>query len=156
MSDLATDVVFQAVPARRVATITRSAAGYGSRNIGPVVGPMFPEVEALLVAAGVASGAAVAVYDSDEAGVGSGFEVEADVAAVPGLDVHDLAALERAAVATHHGSVETIDRSWHALMEATRAGGFVPCDAPREIYLTPGDRPQSEWVTRLVQPVTTL
>ena len=162
MSDLATDVVFQAVPARRVATIIRSAAGYGSRNIGPVVGPMFPEVEALLAARGVAPGAAVAVYDSDESGDGStvlvtaGFEVGPDVVAVPGLHMHDLPALEWAAIAVHHGPVDTIDRTWHALMEAVRAGGFVFSDAPREIYLTPGDRPQSEWVTQLVQPVTTV
>jgi DNA-binding transcriptional MerR regulator/effector-binding domain-containing protein len=159
MSDLATDVVFQAVPAQRVATITRTAAGYGSRTIGPVVGPIFPEVEALLAAAGVATGPAVAVYDSDESGDGStvrvtaGFEIGAGVAEVPGLDIHVLPALDQAAIATHRGSMETIDRSWHALMDATRGRGAVLSDACREIYLTPGDRPQSEWVTQLVQPV---
>lgn len=161
MSDLATDIEFRAVPAQRVATITRTAAGYGSSSIGPVVGPIFPEVDALLTAAGVVSGPAVAVYGSDESGDGTGvlitagFEVGDDVAAVPGLDVHVLPALAEAAIATHHGSMETIDRSWHALMDATRGRGAVLSDAAREVYLTPGDRPQSVWVTRLVQPVST-
>jgi hypothetical protein len=48
------DVVqLEAVPAERVATITRAAPGFGSALIGPVGAPISPEVLALLVAAGV-------------------------------------------------------------------------------------------------------
>lgn len=152
-------VEFLAVPAQRVATLTRRAAGYGSANIGPVVGPMFPEVQARLDAAGVPVGPAVAVYDADEAGDGSavlvtaGFEIPDDAPLVPELDVHVLPAIEEAAVATHHGSMATIDQSWMALVDQVKARGAVLSDACREIYLTPGDRPQAEWVTRLVQPI---
>lgn len=159
VSGSSVDVVFQAVPAARVATITRRADGFGSEHIGPVVGPMFPEVAALLAAAGVAYGPAVALYSADESGDGAsvlvtaGFEVEAAVESVQGLDVHVLPPVERAAVATHRGAMTTIDRSWMALADRVREEGLVPSDAAREIYLTPGDRPQEEWVTELVQAV---
>lgn len=159
MSTTETPVELVSVPAQRVAVLTRRAAGYGSANIGPVVGPMFPEAVPHLEAAGVASGPAVAVYSADESGDGSGvlvtagFEIGDDVLDVPGLEVQVLPALERAAVTTHHGSMETIDETWMGLVDGVKAQGAVPSDACREIYLTPGDRPQSEWVTRLVQPV---
>ena len=150
------EVEFRAVPAQRVATITRRAAAFGSEHIGPVVGPIFPEVEALLGAVGVGVGPAVAVYaaDGSEVLVTAGFEVPDDAPAVAGLDVHVLPELAQAAVATHRGSMATIDRSWAVVMDAARARGLVLAPASREIYLTPGDRPQEEWVTELVQPVT--
>jgi effector-binding domain-containing protein len=85
--------------------------------------------------------------------VTAGFEIPDDAPAVPGLDVHVLPAVEQAAVATHHGSMDTIDRFWMALVDQVKARGAVLSDACREIYLTPGDRPQTEWVTRLVQPI---
>ncbi|MCU1474098.1 MerR family transcriptional regulator [Amnibacterium sp.] len=158
MSDPTTIVEFRSAPAQRVATLTRTAAGFGSSNIGPVVGPMFPEVQARLDAAGVAFGPAVAVYSADESGDGSGvlvtagFEIGDAAPPVAGLDVHVLPAVE-AAITTHHGSMDTIDESWMALVDQVKARGAVLSDACREIYLTPGDRPQEEWVTRLVQPV---
>jgi effector-binding domain-containing protein len=152
---------FQSVPAQRVATLTRTAAGFGFEHIGPVVGPMFPDAAARLDSAGVRRyGPAVAVYTADESGDGSGvlvtagFVVEDDVAEVPGLDVHVLPAVPEAAVATHHGAVDRIGDSWEALAEAVQARGARFSDACREVYLTPGDRPQSEWVTELVQPIT--
>ncbi|HEY0373952.1 MAG TPA: MerR family transcriptional regulator [Amnibacterium sp.] len=160
MPDPTIPVEFRSAPAQRVATLTRTAAGFGSGNIGPVVGPMFPEVQARLDAAGVAFGPAVAVYSADESGDGSGvlvtagFEIGDDAPPVAGLDVHVLPAVE-AAITTHHGSMDTIDASWMALVEQVKASGAVLSDACREIYLTPGDRPQEEWVTRLVQPITT-
>jgi DNA-binding transcriptional MerR regulator/effector-binding domain-containing protein len=160
MSTTETPVELAAVPAQRVAVLTRRAAGFGSANIGPVVGPMFPEVLAHLDAAGVGpSGPAVAVYSADESGDGSGvlitagFEVGDDVADVPGVEVRVLPALEQAAVTTHHGSVDGIDEAWMGFVERVKAQGAVPSGPGRELYLTPGDRPQAEWVTRLVQPV---
>src|SRR4051794_35999466 len=159
-SESVVDVEFRGVPAQRVATITRRAAGFGNQNIGPVVGPMFPEVMARLEAAGIANGPAVAVYTADESGDGSGvlvtagFELEDHTTEVPGLDVHVLPALDRAAVATHHGAMDRIDVSWMALVDRVKASGAVLSDACREVYLTPGDRPQSEWVTLLVQPIS--
>jgi DNA-binding transcriptional MerR regulator/effector-binding domain-containing protein len=154
-------VEYRRIPAQRVATLTRRAAAFGPEAIGPVVGPMFPEAEALLRHAGAeVRGPAIAVYSADESGDGSGaivtagFVVDDDVREVPGLTVHVLPEVPEAAVATHHGSVDGIADSWMALADAVQAHDAVPSDAARELYLTPGDRPQSEWVTELVQPVT--
>ncbi|WP_158590005.1 GyrI-like domain-containing protein [Amnibacterium setariae] len=145
------DLEIRRVPAQRVATLTRHAPGFGSQQIGPVVGPMFPEAAALL--GDVPTGPAVALYRSEETGDGvvvtAGFEVGDDVGPVPGLELHVLPELERAAVAEHHGAMDVIDRSWEALAAALRA----LAGPAREVYLTPPDRPQEEWVTRLIQPV---
>jgi DNA-binding transcriptional MerR regulator len=153
-------VQYRRIPAQRVATLTRRAPAFGPEAIGPVVGPMFPEAEALLRRAGAdVHGPAIAVYSADESGDGSGaivtagFVVDDDVIEVPGLEVHVLPEVPQAAVATHHGSVDGIADSWMALADAVRAHGAVLSDTARELYLTPGDRPQSEWVTELVQPV---
>lgn len=153
-------VEYRSVPALRVATLTRRAAAFGPEAIGPVVGPMFPEAQALLDAAGVAVRAAIAIYTADDSGDGSGaivtagFILDDGVAEVPGLDVHVLPAVPEAAIATHHGAVDGIADSWMALADAARERGAVLSDACREVYLTPGDRPQSEWVTELVQPIS--
>jgi effector-binding domain-containing protein len=153
MSDIAVET--RSVPAQRVATVTRTAPGFGSEHIGPVVGPMFPEVVERLLAAGVAFGPAVAIYaqDADGVRISAGFELEGDEEAVDGLDVEVLPALGRAVVTTHHGSMAMIDRSWTALMDAATAQGETLAGPCREVYLTPGDVPQEQWVTRLIQPV---
>lgn len=160
VTETTADVTFRSIPAQRVATITRRAAGYGSQNIGPVIGPIFPEVEQRLQSAGIGYGPAIAIYSADESGDGSdvlitaGFVLEGDAEGLSGVDVHVLPAVEQAAVTTHHGSMEHIDESWMALVDRVKARGAVLSDACREVYLTPGDRPQSEWVTELVQPIT--
>lgn len=155
MSEPALEVVFQAVPAARVASLTGRAAGFGSQQIGPVVAPLFSEAAALLAAAGVEYGPAIATYAADGDGVlvTAGFEVEPAVASVQGLEVHVLPAAQLAAVATHRGVVATIDRSWAALAERVREEGATLDGAAREIYLTPDGHPQEDWVTELVQPV---
>jgi effector-binding domain-containing protein len=149
------DVDLRRVPAQRVATLTRRAPGFGSQQIGPVVGPMFPEAAALL--GDVPTGPAVALYRSEEGGDGvvvtAGFEIGDDVGPVPGLELHVLPELERAAVAEHRGAMDVIDRSWEALAAAVRARGETLAGPAREVYLTPPDRPQEEWVTRLIQPL---
>jgi DNA-binding transcriptional MerR regulator len=82
---------------------------------------------------------------------GSTTTVAVDYRAVPARRVATLT--RGAAVTTHRGSVDGIAASWLALADAVRATGAVLSDACREVYLTPGDRPQSEWVTELVQPI---
>ena len=155
MTGPAIDVVFQAVPSARIACMTGRAAGFGSARIGPVVAPMFSEAAALLAAADVESGPAIATYAADGSGVlvTVGFEVEAAVTAVQGLEVQVLPRAEHAAVATHRGPVAGIDRSWAALADRVREDGWEIAGPAREIYLTPDGHPQEEWVTELVQPV---
>jgi DNA-binding transcriptional MerR regulator/effector-binding domain-containing protein len=153
-------VEVRAVAAQTVATLTRRAPGSGPENVSPVIGPMFPESAGLIAAAGITDfGPAIAVYNADESGDGNGvfvtagFVVPADTVDLPGLDVHELPAIEQAAVTVHHGEVAGIGRSWAALGEWVHENGYELIDVCREVYWTPGDQPQSEWVTDLVQPV---
>ncbi|QDZ15111.1 MerR family transcriptional regulator [Humibacter ginsenosidimutans] len=157
-SSISVDV--RSVEPQRVATLTRRAPGYGSENVGPVIGPMYPETERMLDAAGITGyGPAVALYEADESGDGegmfviAGFVVPEDTREVPGLDVHEIAAVDLAAVTVHRGEVDGIDDSWMALTDWITQNGYELAGVCREVYWTPGDRPQSEWVTDLVQPV---
>lgn len=147
---------------QRVATLTRKAPGFGPENIGPVVGPMFPEVGAALERAGLRPdgyGPAVALYASDESGDGTGalvtagFVVPPGTADLAGVDVADLPGIGQAAVTVHRGEMSSIGESWEALVQWIHANGYELAGVCREVYWTPGDRPQSEWVTDLVQPV---
>jgi effector-binding domain-containing protein len=61
-----------------------------------------------------------------------------------------------AAVTTHHGAPDTIDQSWHSLMDWTRAEGYELSGVCREVYLSPDDVPMEDWVTELQQPVRKL
>ncbi|MFL1375745.1 MULTISPECIES: MerR family transcriptional regulator [unclassified Nocardiopsis] len=147
------------VEPQRIATLTRTAPGPGPENVGPVIGPMFPEAAGALAAAGVhGHGPAVAYYGYDESGEGegiavtAGFVLPAGVEGVPGLEVSELPGGE-AAVTTHRGEVAGIGETWAALVDWVREEGLELAGVCREVYWTPGDRPQEEWVTDLVQPV---
>lgn len=148
------------IDSQRVATLTRKAPGFGSQNIGPVVGPMFPEIEQILVRAGLQDfGPAIAMYEADEGGDGTGvlvtagFVVPTATGEITGLDVNTLPGIAQAAVSVHRGEVEGINASWDALVGWIGEHGYELAGVCREVYWTPGDRPQSEWVTDLVQPV---
>ena len=153
-------VDIRSTEAQRVATITRQAAGFDNQNIGPVVGPIFPDVMDALTRAGVDdSGPAIARYEADESGDGTGalvtagFVVPASTAELPGVDVSTVPGIAEAAVTVHRGDMTGIDGSWQALAEWIGQNGYEFAGVCTEVYWTPGDRPQSEWVTDLVQPV---
>jgi DNA-binding transcriptional MerR regulator/effector-binding domain-containing protein len=163
-SDMSTTTIIspevRAIDPLTVAVRSARAPGWGPA-IGPVVGPLFGEVFGTLSAAGLGdAGPAVGVYQADESGdesgvlVTAGFVVPEGTAAIEGLEVRTLPALAQAAVAVHRGDMEHIHETWEALVAWIRAHGFELSGACREVYWTPGDRPQSEWVTDLVQPVT--
>ncbi|WP_022901080.1 MerR family transcriptional regulator [Humibacter albus] len=153
-------VEIRSVEPQRVATLTRKAPGFGPANISPVIGPMYPDAAALLAQAGVTEfGPGIALYEADESGDGSGalvtagFVVPESTGALPGLDVHDIPAIPQAAITVHRGEVSGIGESWMALTEWLHENDYELIDVCREVYWTPGDSPQSEWITDLVQPV---
>lgn len=150
----------RSIGAQRVATLTRKAPGFGPANVSPVIGPMFPESADLIQSAGIQEfGPAIALYEADESGDGTGalvtagFVVPEDTESIDGLDVVTLPGIAQAAVTVHRGEVSGIGESWNALIEWARDHGYELDGICREVYWTPGDRPQSEWVTDLVQPV---
>lgn len=148
------------VAPQRVAYLTGIAGGWGNRHIGPVVGPLFGQLGRGLTAADIsATGPGVAIYESLETGDATAVHVTAAMVVDDSVGAHDgyrlttLPGIESAAVAVHHGEVATLDQSWHALMDWVPANGYELTGICREVYLTPGDRPQAEWVTQLVQPI---
>lgn len=150
----------RSIGAQRVATLTRKAPGFGPANVSPVIGPMFPESADLIQSAGIQEfGPAIALYEADESGDGTGalvtagFVVPEDTESIDGLDVVTLPGIAQAAVTVHRGEVSGIGESWNALIEWAHDHGYELDGICREVYWTPGDRPQSEWVTDLVQPV---
>lgn len=154
------DVEVVPVAPQRVAYLEGIAGGWGNRHIGPVVGPLFGQLDRGLAAAGVTeAGPGVAIYESLETGdatavrVTAALVVDDTIAPADGYRLKTLPSIDIAAIGVHRGSVDTIDQSWHALMDWVPGNGYEMTGICREIYLTPGDRPQAEWVTQLVQPV---
>lgn len=154
------EVEVTTVAPQRVAYLTGIAGGWGGQHIGPVVGPLFGQLDRGLTAAGITgAGPGVAIYESLETGDATAVQVTAamvvddSVGAADGYRLTTLPGIESAAIAVHHGEMATIDQSWHALMDWAPSHGHELTGICREIYLTPGDRPQAEWVTQLVQPI---
>jgi effector-binding domain-containing protein len=148
------DLDIRTIPPARAASLTRRAVGLGPEHIPPVVGPIFPEVDAALRAAGVEHGPAFAQYrpDADGVAVTAGFLIDAPTV-VPGVDVADLPGFDRAAVTVHHGTMAGIGDAWMAHIERVEAAGHTVANVTREVYLTEGDVPQEDWDTELVLPV---
>jgi DNA-binding transcriptional MerR regulator/predicted transcriptional regulator YdeE len=157
------DAALKAIPAQRVAYLVDHAAGWGGANIGPVIGPLFGKLADLLDAADIGDfGPAIAIYEAEDAGdetavsVTAAFVVDESVDAGPNFAVTMLPEITTAAVTTHHGAPDTIDQSWHSLMDWTRAEGYELSGVCREVYLSPDDVPMEDWVTELQQPVRKL
>ncbi|MCL2515184.1 MAG: GyrI-like domain-containing protein [Microbacteriaceae bacterium] len=155
MNDIAVEI--RPVEARRVASIARTAPSVP--EVGPIVGPLFPEVAGALGHAGVLPhhfGPGIADYAmraDGSVGIRAGFVVPDSIEAVPGVDVEVWPAYGEVAVTVHHGDMDTIGDSWGALMAWTAANGYEMIAPGRELYLTEGDVPMSEWDTELQQPV---
>jgi effector-binding domain-containing protein len=160
MSSSAVFVEVRELEPQLVAYVTDHAEGFGSQNVGPVVGPLFDRLATALVRAGIGElGPAIAVYTADEPSDGGGvqvlaaFEVGASVSPTSEFETMTLPGIDQAAVVVHYGSMDEIERSWMALEEWIRSSDFEPSGVCREIYLTPASEPQENWVTELVQPI---
>lgn len=144
------------LPAMRVATV--AAIAESAELIGPAIQGAFAELSTSLTRAGIAlNQAAIATYGFDDGGtviVRAAFPVDTAVE-VDGVDVLDLPQIERAAVTTHVGAMDTIAETWQALGEWIETVGERPGDGSlaREVYrVMPMDDPAS-WVTDLQWPL---
>lgn len=151
-----------------VGYLTAPAAGWGSTNISPVIGPLFAELADRLTATGrTGFGPAIASYqavDNDQDGivVTAAYVLDQterratlkEAETITGYKLAVLPGLDQVATVTHHGSVATIDQTWHGLLNWVEAHGYHPSGVCREVYHSPPDVPQDGWVTDLQQPVT--
>jgi effector-binding domain-containing protein len=150
-------VELKELPAQRIARVSGHALGFGSENIGPVLGPMYTTLTERLDAAGVEFGpSALATYEASSDSrvkVDAAFQIGPDVQAGEGFDVVDLSAVDLAATTVHRGSMATIGDTWEAMMSWIDQNGCEPSGLCREIYLVSEPKPQEEWITELQQPV---
>lgn len=154
--DLMITVDTKSLPSTRIAVVTGRAPGFGSENIGPVIGPLYGTLAQKLASSGTAFGpSSIALYEADDNGVeiSAAFEVGPDATAGDGYSVVDLPAVDLAATTVHHGSMATIGETWNALVTWIEANGLELAGICREFYLVSEPKPQDEWVTELQQPV---
>lgn len=159
----AVDVQIKQVPAVRVAELTALAPDFEPESIGPVAEPLFGNLAANIIAAGVAiTGAAIAYYDEVPDGmlVHAAFPVTASLppAAVPderGFAVLDLPGLEQAATIVHHGPMSEVMPTGQALVRWIDENGYRQLSLFREVYLEVTED-QRNWVTELQAPVAVI
>ncbi|MEV7419543.1 MerR family transcriptional regulator [Streptomyces sp. NPDC089919] len=154
------DVVIKSVPAVRVAELTATAASFGPEDIGPVIGPLYDRLFALLAAAGTApAGPGIAYYEDAPEGGGAILVHAAVQVAAPlqegAFRVLDLPPLPRAATIVHRGSMDSVLPTAQTLARWIDTHGHDPSGYPREVNLEcPADR--TAWVTELQTPLTAL
>ena len=153
----ASDVQIKRIPALRVAELTALAPDFEPESIGPVVGPLFSDLEGRVNAAGAAiTGAAVAYYDETRDGilVHAAIPVTVD----PGghdFAVVDLPGIEQAATILHHGPMDEVMPTGEALARWIDDNGYRPLGLLREVYLEVAED-QQQWVTELQAPIARL
>ncbi|WP_042428853.1 MerR family transcriptional regulator [Streptacidiphilus anmyonensis] len=156
----ASEVVLKSLPAARLAVATGVAESFDPRHVTPVIGPLYAALHQKLSAAGVpVTGPDIAWYQQDGDGaLGDGIVVHAGVSVsaapgeIPGVDVVDLPAVERAATIVHHGSMDGVLTSVQTLARWIESAGHQADRLGRELYLQ-SCGPQEEWVTEIQWPL---
>jgi DNA-binding transcriptional MerR regulator len=153
----ASDVLIKPVPAVRVAELTGTAASFQPEDIGPVISPLYPELDRRLATAGVTvTGPGIAYYEDAPDGT---ITVHAclPVAVAPRKDcdfaVVDLPAIESAATIVHRGSMDEVVATDQVLARWLDAHGYHATGYSRELYLDCPDDALDRWVTELQTPV---
>jgi DNA-binding transcriptional MerR regulator len=154
----ADDVQIKRIPAVRVAERTATAASFEPGSIGPVIRPLYAELQDRLDRAGLTpTGPAIAWYedapDGDGVLVHATLPVEADPGGDHGLTVVDLPEIEQAATILHRGSMDNVMGTIQALARWIDANGYRSGGYTRELYLEIGEDTDT-WVTELQEPVT--
>lgn len=153
---LARDVVVKRTQALRVAEVIGTASGFGSENLAPVFGELYPRVLAHLQRVGARPGLCIAWYEAAEDGtviVHAGFGVETQrVADGDGVQVRDLPVVEVAST-VYRGSMDEVGSTYEALMRWIDDSGYRLVGASRELYHAwcPTDHSQS--VTEIQLPI---
>jgi len=155
----ASDVLLKPVPAVRVAELTGTAASFQPEDIGPVIQPLYPELDRRLAAAGVTvTGPGIAYYEDTPEGT---ITVHAclPVAVAPKEDydfaVVDLPAIASAATIVHHGPMDEAVTTDQILARWLDAHGHRATGYARELYLDCPPGAPDKWVTELQTPIET-
>ena len=146
------DVTTKTVPAMTVVGLKAIADSATQESIGPIIGPMYPQLIELLGAAGTTLiGPSVAYYtpapeeSEDAVRVHATFPVP--VESVAGLETVEVPAATVASV-IHHGSMESIDAAYQTLHLWVQENDLTATGYAREVYLEVPDD-VNDWVTEI-------
>jgi DNA-binding transcriptional MerR regulator/predicted transcriptional regulator YdeE len=151
------DVVLKQTQPLRIAEASGTAPGFGSENLAPVFGRLFPKVFAQLDKAGIAPGVMVAYYEQpDDEGtvvVHAGFEVgNKKVPRTGDVSVVELPVIEVASV-VHRGSMDDVEPVYESLVRWIEDSGLRLAGRSRELYLQCHEEDPSANVTELQMPI---
>jgi DNA-binding transcriptional MerR regulator len=148
------DVVLKGVAPVRLAELTEVAASYEPDAIGPVIQPLYEELERRLNEARITPvGPPVAYYEpagesAEAVRVHAGMPVEENGAAGHDLAIVALPPIESAATLLHRGAMDNVDGSYQTLAHWIEENGYRTDGFHREVYLEcPAVR--EDWVTEL-------
>ncbi|HZE29971.1 MAG TPA: MerR family transcriptional regulator [Actinoallomurus sp.] len=151
------EVLLKPIPSVRVAELTGTAASYQPEDIGPVIQPLYPELDRRLAQAGVAvTGPGIAYYEDSPEGtitVHACLPVSVTPREEYDFAVVNLPAIETAATIVHRGSMDEVVATGQVLARwldthSHRATGYA-----RELYLDCPPGAPDRWVTELQTPV---
>jgi DNA-binding transcriptional MerR regulator len=150
------EVVLKTVAPVRVAELSARAPSYETKDISPVIQPLYRELGERLDAASVSgTGPGIAYYVPEGDGAvmvhaGVALAGEPDGA---GVEVVSLPAIETAATIIHHGSMENVGSTFQGLAHWIEENGYRAEGLAREVYLHCSEN-VDEWVTELQMQVT--
>lgn len=145
------EIIAKPLPELRLAASTATVCD--QRTMASVVGPAFDRIASILGGTMGALDTAIAAYELAEDGthVTVGYEYAGEPH--PGFEIVTLAAVDHALSTVHHGSMSRIHLSWQVLHEEIRSRGYEPYGPCREFYIRSESSDQSDWITKLQQPV---
>jgi len=153
---LAQDIVVKTTQPLRVAEATGTAPGFGSENLAPIFGELYPRVIAHLERTGVRPGLCVAWYEEADDGtvtVHAGLVIDDQkVQSRDGVGVRDLLVVEVAS-AVYRGSMDNVGPTYEALTRWIDDNGYRLVGRSRELYHAWRDGDQSQNVTEIQLPV---
>jgi effector-binding domain-containing protein len=153
---LVEDVVIKTTQPLRVAEATATAPGYGSENLGPVFGELYPRVIAHLERSGARPGLCLAWYDQSDDGVitvHAGFGIDDQKVTDSDLvRVCDLPAVEVASL-VFRGSMDNVGPTYEALTRWIDTSGYRITAQSRELYHKWIDDDQSQNITEIQFPI---
>ncbi|GLY90060.1 MerR family transcriptional regulator [Actinoallomurus iriomotensis] len=153
----AADVQIKPLPPVRVAELTATAASYEPDDIGPVIQPLYAELDRRLARAGVTpAGPGIAHYEDSPDGaivVHACLPVAVEPDEAYDFTVVDLPGVASAATVVHHGPMEEVVATEQALARWIDAHGHRAVAYARELYLECPPGSPGRWVTELQAPI---
>lgn len=151
-------ITYTSLPAVTVYATSEVAPGSGPENVSPIVDRILPPLHHALQESGVDfEEPGIFWYEpvegSDDLRVWVSWTAGGDPVENPAWEVVTLPEVPHAAVFDYRGDMPGIGDAWQEFMTDLAEAGVTMAGAAREVYLESEPLPQSQWLTRLQQPI---